>query len=59
MHREAMDLVLNPYDEVGVLAADYLRRRVGGKVIALSMGPSIKLQPLMLKLRDMAMWGVD
>ncbi len=59
LHRETMELVLNPYDEKGVLAADFLRRRVGGKVVAISMGPAIKLEPLMSKLRDMAVLGVD
>ncbi|MFQ6011065.1 MAG: electron transfer flavoprotein subunit beta/FixA family protein [Nitrososphaerales archaeon] len=59
LNREAMQLVLNPYDERGILAADFLRRSVGGKVIAVSMGPSIKLNPIMSVLHDMAILGVD
>lgn len=59
LHREGMELVLNPYDERGVNAADFLRRKVGGKVVAISMGPAVKLAPLMSKLHNMAILGVD
>ena len=46
LNREAMDLVLNPHDAKAVEAADYLKRQVGGKTVALSMGPDGKLIPL-------------
>jgi len=59
LHREGMELVLNPYDERGVNAADFLRRRGGGKVVAISMGPAVRLKPLMSKLHSKAMLGVD
>jgi len=36
LNREAMDLVLNPHDAKAIEAADFLKRRVGGKVVALS-----------------------
>ena len=47
LNREAMDLVLNPHDAKAVEAADYLKRRVGGKTAALTMGPDMKLIRLM------------
>lgn len=59
LNREAMDLVLNPHDAKAVEAADYLRRRVGGKTVALSMGPDGKLIPLMKPLYDSEVFGVD
>ena len=59
LNREAMDLVLNPHDAKAVEAADYLRRRVGGKVVALSMGPDGKLIPLMKPLYNVEVLGVD
>jgi electron transfer flavoprotein beta subunit len=59
LNREAMDLVLNPHDAKAVEAADYLRRRVGGKTIALSMGPDMKLVPLMKPLYESEVFGVD
>ncbi len=59
LNREAMDLVLNPHDSKAVEAADFLKRRVGGKVVALSMGPDMKLIPLMKPLFDAEVLGVD
>jgi electron transfer flavoprotein beta subunit len=59
LNREAMDLVLNPHDAKAVEAADYLKRRVGGKAVALSMGPDMKLVPLMKPLYDSEVLGVD
>ena len=59
LNRETMDLVLNPHDAKAVEAADYLKRRIGGKVVALSMGPDLKLVPLMKPLYDAEVLGVD
>ena len=59
LNREAMDLVLNPHDAKAVEAADYLKRRVGGKAVALSMGPDMKLIPLMKPLYDSEVLGID
>ena len=59
LNREAMDLVLNPHDLKAVEAADYLKRRVGGKAVALTMGPDMKLIPLMKPLFDAEVLGVD
>ncbi|MDE1858622.1 MAG: hypothetical protein KGI26_06130 [Thaumarchaeota archaeon] len=59
LNREAMDLVLNPHDAKAVEAADYLRRRAGGKIVALTMGPDMKLIPLMKPLYDSEVGGVD
>ena len=59
LNREAMDLVLNPHDAKAVEAADYLKRKVGGKTVALSMGPDMKLIPLMKPLYDSEVFGVD
>jgi len=59
LNREAMDLVLNPHDAKAVEAADYIKRRVGGKAVALSMGPDMKLVPLMKPLFDAEVLGID
>ena len=59
LNREAMDLVLNPHDAKAVEAADYLKRRLGGKAVALSMGPDMKLVPLMKPLFDSEVLGID
>jgi electron transfer flavoprotein beta subunit len=59
LNREAMDLVLNPHDAKAVEAADYLKRRVGGKAVALSMGPDGKLVPLMKPLYNSEVLGID
>ncbi len=59
LNREAMDLVLNPHDSKAVEAADYIKRKVGGKVVALTMGPDMKLIPLMKPLFSAEVTGVD
>jgi electron transfer flavoprotein beta subunit len=59
LNREAMDLVLNPHDAKAVEAADFLKRRVGGKIVALTMGPDAKLVPLMRPLYSAEVLGVD
>ena len=59
LNREAMDIVLNPHDAKAVEAADYVKRKVGGKVVALSMGPDMKLIPIMKPLFDAEVSGVD
>lgn len=59
LNRESMDLVLNPHDAKAVEAADYIKRRVGGKAVALSMGPDMKLIPLMKPLYESEVLGVD
>ena len=59
LNREAMDLVLNPHDSKAVEAADFLKRKIGGKTIALTMGPDTKLIPLMKPLYSAEVMGVD
>jgi electron transfer flavoprotein beta subunit len=59
LNREAMDLVLNPHDSKAVEAADYLKRRAGGKAVALTMGPDMKLIPLMKPLYSSEVFGID
>ncbi len=59
LNREAMDIVLNPHDSKTVEAADYIRRRVGGKTVALSMGPDMKLIPIMKPLYEAEVFGVS
>ncbi len=59
LNREAMDLVLNPHDAKAVEAADFLKRKVGGKAVALSMGPDMKLVPLMKPLYGAEALGID
>ncbi len=59
LNREAMDIVLNPHDAKAVEAADFVKRKVGGKVVALSMGPEMKLIPIMKPLFDAEVFGVD
>ena len=59
LNREVMDLVLNPHDAKAVEAADFVKRRIGGKSIALSMGPDMKLTPLMKPLYDSEVFGID
>jgi len=59
LRREEMDIVLNPHDSKAVEAADFVRRRVGGKTVALSMGPDIKLSPLIKPLYRAEVFGVD
>lgn len=59
LNREAMDLVLNPHDAKAIEAADFLKRRIGGKTVVLSMGPDMKLIPLMKSLYSAEVMGVD
>ncbi len=59
LNREAMDIVLNPHDSKSIEAADFVKRRVGGKIVALSMGPDTKLIPIMKPLYDAEVYGVD
>ena len=59
LNREAMDLVLNPHDAKAMEAADYLKRTIGGKTVAMSMGPDMKLIPLMKPLYSAEALGVD
>jgi electron transfer flavoprotein beta subunit len=59
LNREAMDIVLNPHDSKAVEAADFIKRKVGGKIVALSMGPDMKLVPIMKPLFDAEVFGVD
>jgi electron transfer flavoprotein beta subunit len=59
LKREEMDIVLNPHDLKAIEAADFVRRKVGGKTVALTMGPDIKLAPLMKPLYNAEVFGVD
>jgi electron transfer flavoprotein beta subunit len=59
LNREAMDIVLNPHDSKAIEAVDFVKRRVGGKIVALSMGPDMKLVPIMKPLFDAEVSGVD
>ena len=59
LNREAMELVLNPHDAKAVEAADYIKRCVGGKTVALTMGPDMKLIPLMKPLYEAEVFGID
>lgn len=59
LKREEMDIVLNPHDAKAIEAADYVKQRVGGKTVAISMGPDIKLSPLIAPLYHAEVFGVD
>jgi len=59
LRREEMDIVLNPYDRKTIEAADYMRRRVGGKLVAMSMGPHPKIIPIMREIFDAEVSGID
>jgi len=59
LKREEMEIVLNPHDSKAIEAADYVKRKVGGKTVALSMGPDIKLSPLIRPLYRAEVFGVD
>jgi electron transfer flavoprotein beta subunit len=59
LNRAEMDIVLNPHDAKAVEAADYIKRKVGGKITALSMGPDQKLFPIMKPLYEAEVHGVD
>ncbi len=59
LRREEMDIVLNPYDRKTIEAADYIRRLLGGKLVALSMGPHPKIIPIMNELFGAEVEGID
>lgn len=59
LSRGEMDIVMNPHDKKALGAADYVKRCVGGKVIALSMGPDSKLSPIMENLYQAEVAGID
>lgn len=59
LNRAEMDIVLNPHDSKAIEAADFVKRRVGGKIIAISMGPDQKLFPIMKPLYQAEVYGVD
>ncbi|MCS4539076.1 MAG: hypothetical protein HYU03_00060 [Thaumarchaeota archaeon] len=59
LRREEMDIVMNPHDFKAVEAADFVKRKVGGKVTAISMGPDVKLTPIMKPLYRAEVFGVD
>ncbi len=50
LRREEMELVLNPHDVKAVEAAYYVKKTVGGKIVAMTMGPEPKLVPIMSDL---------
>ena len=54
-----MEMVVNPNDEKAIEAADYLKRRVGGKIVTLSMGPDVRLKPILMRLYSAEATGVD
>lgn len=59
LRREEMEIVLNPHDYKAIEAADYIKGRVGGKVVTLSMGPEQKLIPIIKPLYEYEVFGVD
>jgi electron transfer flavoprotein beta subunit len=59
LRREEMDIVMNPHDLKAIEAADFVKRRVGGKTIALTMGPDVKLAPIMQPLYHSEVFGID
>jgi len=59
VQRDAMEMVINPNDETAIVAADYLKRRVGGKIVTLSMGPDARLKPILTQLYNAQATGVD
>jgi len=59
VQRDAMEMVVNPNDETAIEAADYLKRRVGGKIVTLSMGPDVRLKPVLTSLFNAQATGVD
>ena len=59
VQRDAMEMVVNPNDETAIVAADYLKRRVGGKIVTLSMGPDVRLKPILTPLFTTQATGVD
>jgi electron transfer flavoprotein beta subunit len=59
VQRQQMEMVVNPNDVKALEAADYLKRRVGGKIVTLSMGPDARLKPILLPLYNAEATGVD
>ncbi len=59
LQRQQMEMVINPNDETAIKAADYLKRRVGGKIVSLSMGPDARLKPILMPLYHAEATGVD
>jgi len=59
VQRQQMEMIVNPNDEKAIEAADYLKRRVGGKIVTLSMGPDVRLKPVLLPLYSAEATGVD
>ncbi|MDA4118622.1 MAG: hypothetical protein OK455_09790 [Thaumarchaeota archaeon] len=59
LQRQQMEMVINPNDETAIKAADYLKRRVGGKIVSLSMGPDARLKPILTPLYQTEATGVD
>ena len=59
VQRQQMEMVVNPNDVKAIEAADYLKRRVGGKIVTLSMGPDARLKPILTPLYNVEATGVD
>lgn len=59
VQRNEMEMIVNPNDEKAIEAADYLKRRVGGKIVTLSMGPDVRLKPVLMPLYNAEATGVD
>src|ERR1039457_6083041 len=59
VQRQEMEMIVNPNDEKAIEAADYLKRRVGGKIVTLSMGPDARLKPVLSRLYNAEATGVD
>jgi electron transfer flavoprotein beta subunit len=59
VQRQEMEMIINPNDEKAIEAADFLKRRVGGKIVTLSMGPDARLKPVLTRLYDAEATGVD
>ncbi len=59
VQRQQMEMVVNPNDEKAIEAADFLKRRVGGKIVTLSMGPDARLKPILIPLYGAEATGVD
>jgi len=59
LQRQEMEMVLNPNDFKALEASDFLRRRAGGKIVALTMGPDTRLKPVLTPLFNEGATGVD
>ncbi|MEM0286897.1 MAG: hypothetical protein QXG05_01830 [Nitrososphaerota archaeon] len=59
LNRESMNLVLNPHDYKAVEAAGYVKQAVGGKIIGLTMGPEVKLSPILKQLYFEHLYGIE